>query len=158
MVNACAKAVPLATVVIARVIRLRGTRPEQRRQNEAWLKFIDQQSPRGLAQPFSGGPTAEAGGSQDRLRELRGDALGGVAVPEFRYAAPLAAGGEDVADAGQDQRAVAADQRVGALLDGDRALGIGAQRETGHAETRGLLLHAAGIGEHEARLAHQPEG
>ena len=53
--------------------------------------------------------------------------------------------------------AIAADQRVRALLDGDRPLGVLAQRQAGHAERGGLFLQAAGVGEHERCAGHQPE-
>ena len=62
------------------------------------------------------------------MRKVGDDALGGAAVPELRHAAALAAAGEDLVDRAQDRRRIAADQRVGALVDGDRPLGVLAQR------------------------------
>ena len=63
--------------------------------------------------------------------EVRGDALGRLAVPQLGNAASLAAGREDFLDQAQDELAVAPDKRVGALLDGDRPLGVLAQVRQG---------------------------
>ena len=49
------------------------------------------------------------------------------------------------------------DDRVGALLDGDRPLGVLAQRQARHAERGGLLLHAAGVGQHQRGVGHQAQ-
>src|SRR5581483_10772011 len=50
-----------------------------------------------------------------------------------------------------------AEQRVRAELDRDGPLGRVTEREAADAECRGLLLHAAGVGEHEARGRLEPE-
>ena len=57
----------------------------------------------------------------------------------------------------QHARAVAADQRVRALLDRDRALGVLAHRQARHAERGRLFLDAARIGQHEPCARHQAE-
>ena len=48
-----------------------------------------------------------------------------------------------------DALRVAPDQLVGALGEGDRPLGVVPQGQAGHAEHGGLLLHPAGVGQHQ---------
>ena len=68
----------------------------------------------------------------------------------------FAAAGKDFVGFPANRLDVAADHRVGALLDGDRTFGVFAQREAGNAERGGFFLQAAGIGEHERAPAIRP--
>src|SRR6185503_5769180 len=52
-----------------------------------------------------------------------------------------------------DPRRVGADDNIRSQLDSDRTLSILAQREARNAESRCLLLNAAGISQNEPRLA-----
>ena len=49
------------------------------------------------------------------------------------------------------------DDPVRALADRDGTLRVLPQRQTRHAQDRRLFLNAAGVGQHEARLRHQPQ-
>ena len=49
------------------------------------------------------------------------------------------------------------EERIGAELDGDRALGVVAQREARDAQERRLLLDAAGVRQHPRRRGHERE-
>ena len=51
---------------------------------------------------------------------------------------------------------LAGDEPVGAVRDRDRALGVGPQRQARDAEHGGLLLHAAGVGDHDAAPRTRP--
>ena len=110
--------------------------------------------------------------SNFHLRDLPGDidllangfaeqdfyyALGGVSIPIARDAAFFGFAGEDGPGSGKNFRGVLADELVGALGDGDGALGIFAHGEAGDAEGGGFFLDAAGIGEHQAGAAHETE-
>ena len=57
-----------------------------------------------------------------------------------------------------DRGRVLAEQHVRAELERDRPLGVRAQREARHAERRGLLLDAAGVGDDRARRRARPRG
>ena len=98
-------------------------------------------------------------GRGEPFGEIGDDAPGGMAVPALRRApGSFAAGREHLTHRGYgSRRRHRADQRVGALRDRDRALGVLAQRQAGHAERRGFLLQAARVGQHQPRLAHQAE-
>src|SRR5262249_4755341 len=62
-------------------------------------------------------------------RELCGDPLRRVPIPELRHPTALAAGAQDLLDALEGARAMAANHGVRALLHRDRALGVLAHRE-----------------------------
>jgi len=66
------------------------------------------------------------------------DAGGGLAVPAARDAA-LAARRERLLDGAVDRGGLGAGEAVRALADGDRALGVGAERDAGDAEDGRLL-------------------
>ena len=80
-----------------------------------------------------------------------------MTVPQFGHAAALALSIQDLGNCLQDRSPVGADQRVGSLLDGDRAFGVGAQRQARHTERGGFLLQATGVGQDEAGACHQTE-
>src|SRR5258706_11458905 len=71
-------------------------------------------------------------------RQVSGDAFRSVPVPELRYSSPLAAPGEDLGNAAQNQRPLSSHDRVGPLLDRDRTLGILTHGQARHAECSGL--------------------
>ena len=101
-------------------------------------------------------PTATARRAATELDQHVRGALAGVAVPERdllrrRVRSASSAGISAI------RRGLGAEQRVRAELDRHRPLGRVAQREARHAERRRLLLHAARVGEHEARLRLEPE-
>nr|GEU28557.1 hypothetical protein [Tanacetum cinerariifolium] len=85
------------------------------------------------------------------------NAVGRAAVPVLRDAAGLAAVAQDVAAQRQDHRRIAPRDGVAALGDGDRPLGIFAQCQARNAQRRGFFLHAAGIGQHHARVLHHAQ-
>ena len=97
------------------------------------------------------------GEARQPRRELVGDPLRGAPVPELGPAPALAAGTQDLVDACERARAIATDERVRALLDRDRTLGVLAHREAGHGERRRLLLDAAGVGQHERRSREESQ-
>src|SRR4051794_1059676 len=86
--------------------------------------------------------------------EMPGNALARLAVPKLGHAASLAARGDDVLGEPHDARVVPPDDDVCALLDGDRPFRVLAHGETGHAESRGFLLYATGVGDDEPRRSH----
>ena len=85
-----------------------------------------------------------------------GNSLSSAAVPSVQ-------GGDAHRTLGQrrgdiaDPCGVQAKERVGALADRDRALGVVAQREARHAQVGGFLLHTARVGKHAggARLERE---
>ena len=82
-------------------------------------------------------------------QQHRGDALSGPAVPQGR--GPPRRRRLEHAERGlHDPLRIAPDQLIRALGDGDRSLGVVPQREARDAEHRGLLLDAAGVGQHQA--------
>jgi hypothetical protein len=83
-----------------------------------------------------------------------GDPRTRLPVPQVRSTS-LHTRDEDTLRSLDDPLRLPADQLVRPLLDGDRTLGVVAQRQTGHAEDRGLLLHATGVGEHQPRRGLQ---
>src|SRR4051812_26509301 len=92
---------------------------------------------------------------REPLREMLGDALRGMSIPELRDPTALAAGVQDFVDELENAHTIAADQRVCAFLDGDRTLGVLPHRETRHAKRCCFLLHAARIREHERGGGHE---
>src|SRR5262245_66502521 len=98
--------------------------------------------------------SGSAGAGDQRLD----DAISRVAVPQLRRAPHVRdAVGQNLAGRADDARRVASHQTIGALLYGDRTFGVLAQRQAWDAERRRLLLQAAGIGEHQPRVAPQPQ-
>ena len=91
------------------------------------------------------------------LEEDLDNTLGGVAVPKRRDAAGLAFSGEDGLGCGCDFCRVGSDEEVCAFGNGDGALGVFAESETGDAEGGGFFLDAAGIGEDQRGFAEQAE-
>src|SRR5439155_24173006 len=77
----------------------------------------------------------------------RGDAFGGVAVPEGRYAAGLLPASEDAGSLLADAIEIAAHQNVGSHLDRDPTFGALPDSETRHIQERGLFLDSAGVGQ-----------
>ena len=90
--------------------------------------------------------------------QVRGDPASRLSIPEFRNTAAFSAAAQDFIDALQNERTVASHQRVGALLDRDRAFGIGTHREARHAERRGFFLHSDTNGEPDTGEHENPEG
>src|SRR5574343_1655311 len=79
--------------------------------------------------------------------QVGGDAFGGMAVPQFWRASALAAPGQDLRGMMADCFDIAANHRVGALLDRDWPLGVFAHGQAGNAEGGCLFLQAAGGGQ-----------
>jgi hypothetical protein len=85
------------------------------------------------------------------------DRLRSAAVPQRGCPDFPAARGHHLAMSGQDPLRLVAHQPIGADLDGDRPLGVLAQREARNAGDRGLLLDSTRVGQHDARVGHQLE-
>ena len=77
------------------------------------------------------------------------------AVPQVGNRVALAGRCQGVQPLGDDLVRIEADEAIRALRHGDRAFGVLAHRQTGNAELRRFFLHAAGIGQHQARVADQ---
>ena len=75
-------------------------------------------------------------------------------VPQGRAAVGVDIASERVIEE-REQRRVRR-QPVGTVRDRDGPLRVGAQGQAGDAQDGGLLLHAAGVGDHGARPAHEP--
>src|SRR5215475_10513606 len=81
-----------------------------------------------------------------------------MAVPQLRRAPRIRdAAGQNFAGRADDARRITSHQTIGALLYGDRAFGVIAQRQAWDAERRRLLLQAAGIGQRQPRITPQPQ-
>src|SRR6188508_2017603 len=80
-------------------------------------------------------------------------ALRGKSIPTVRTAALRPLTGEHALDALQQVERL--NQAIGSLRDGDRPLGVLAQRQARNAEVRRLFLHAARIGDCRGRAADE---
>jgi len=85
------------------------------------------------------------------------DAACGLAIPERRDAAGFAIAGEIGFCRGDDFCRVSADEEIGALRNGDGALGIFAQGEARDAECGGFFLNAARVSEDQGGLTQETE-
>jgi len=80
-----------------------------------------------------------------------------LAVPEGWTLALLVRAGEHFLQTVTQRFRIVADQRAGALVDGDRPFGIGAGGETGDAQHRRFLLQTAGGGHDHLGLRRETE-
>ena len=78
-----------------------------------------------------------------------------LAVPERGAAAAFAAVLEDVLCQADDVGGVGAGQGVAAFFNGDRALGVLAHGDAGHAQGGGFFLQAAAVGQHQGGVFPQ---
>jgi hypothetical protein len=80
-----------------------------------------------------------------------------VAIPELRGTSPLAIASQYFPGFADYFGLACADERVRALRNRDRPLGIIANRQARHSQNRGFLLHAARIGQNQLRIGHQTQ-
>src|SRR6266567_2682059 len=105
-------------------------------------------SPLARYSPSAGSATL-AQPSRDDPRDPRA----GGAIPQRRQLTGIRSVGTRL-EHGRGQLG-AGDQPVTTVADSDRALGVRPQRQAWHSEDRGLLLYAAGVGDHRGGAAHQ---
>ena len=103
-----------------------------------------------------------ASGAQRVPREQPGgevcdDSRRCLAIPELGDATALAGAGKNLGNPLANRLRIATDQGIGALLDGDRTLGVFADRQAGDAECGAFLLQPTGIGKDELGSGHQAE-
>jgi hypothetical protein len=80
-----------------------------------------------------------------------------MAIPQGRDAASFALACQSITGGSDDFDRIGTNKQVGTFRDGDGALGVLAQGETGNAESGGFFLDAAGIGEDELGFAQETE-
>ena len=93
--------------------------------------------------------------TQKPVAEMTNETLRRMTVPVFRHPAALAATGQIFIHGAQDSRSIAPRNHIRALLDGYRAFCVFTQRDAWYAESGGLFLYAAGIGQDHCCVCHQ---
>src|SRR5438309_2601346 len=89
-----------------------------------------------------------------RAQEIGCNALGGVAVPKLWYPPPAGIG---CRQAVRETVSIRTDEAVGSLSDGNGSLRIASYRQAGYAESGGLFLDSAGVGDYYSRVRHESE-
>src|ERR1051325_9184597 len=84
------------------------------------------------------------------------DAGGGMPIPErrgTRWSVLIA----DPMPPGSDPSRIGSNQAIRSVRDRYRTLGVFAHRQTGNTQDGCFFLDAAGVGDHDAAIAHEPE-